>query len=211
VLASTSSTILDYIQTLRWPLIVLLLISLLLWKRVEVADVVEKIWPRLKRFGPVELYEQQQATPATSPQQVLDEQEEKNPELLEEYEQLIAMYEIETEDSRKEIAELRERLALKTIEADFERLYRQIFGSQIFALRALNISPPNAPRDTLEPYFQSVQKSLLPQMTFDQWMEFLLRTGLAASDINRQMFNLTPKGRGFLDYIDRLGYPLKPL
>jgi hypothetical protein len=103
------------------------------------------------------------------------------------------------------------RLATTGIRADFESVYAHIYGSQIAALRTLRATPVGATREALEPHLAEVKHDLrLPSwihaLSFEDWLGYLQRNGLAELGAD-DLYHITPKATGFLDYVDGLGYP----
>ncbi|HEY0786669.1 MAG TPA: hypothetical protein VGD62_12425, partial [Acidobacteriaceae bacterium] len=92
-------------------------------------------------------------------------------------------------------------LAVTQILYSFERLYRLIFGSQITAMRLLNLSGPH-PSKVLRPiYDKAVTQSpeYFSTYTFEAWLGFLLQS-VAITRMDEDLYLITHLGRGFLEW-----------
>ncbi len=98
---------------------------------------------------------------------------------------------------------LLQALAEKEFSAFFERVYREIYGSQIGALRALNSASVGMAQESLRS-FQPVAV-IQSGMTFEQWFGYLSTTTLVVS--HEQNVQITDSGRAFLIYVTQQGYP----
>lgn len=94
----------------------------------------------------------------------------------------------------------------------FERVYRLIFGSQLYALD-LSDRPGGIPLSDVETIFNSA-KAKFPDFhkdrTFGQWCQFMIDAGLAAelpSQNGVKMAGATPLGHYFVLYVKEQRYP----
>ena len=98
---------------------------------------------------------------------------------------------------------LLQALAEKEFLAFFERVCREIYGSQIRALRALNSANAGIAQESLRD-FQSLPV-IQSTMTFEQWFQYLATNALVVSQ--GQNVLITDSGREFLIYVTQQGYP----
>ena len=88
---------------------------------------------------------------------------------------------------------------------DFERVYGSIFGSQIGALAAMNSAgEAGATPETLRVFYDAAAAEApdpYKNYTFEQWMGFLTRVGLARDVADG--FAITPWGTEFLVHLAR--------
>lgn len=89
-------------------------------------------------------------------------------------------------------------------DAEFEGIYRQIFGSQIKALRSINHSQPWTD-EQLRPFYDEAA-SLYPKayeaFSFEQWREFMFTTLMITQpDTETGLFGITVRGRDFLGWL----------
>ena len=85
-----------------------------------------------------------------------------------------------------------------------------IYGSQIGALRSLRAAAAGLPRAPVEAHLDQAKQNsiefLRPRSTFTEWFGFLERNDLTTAG-DDGLYRITPKGVGFLTYIEGLGYP----
>jgi hypothetical protein len=117
------------------------------------------------------------------------------------------------ERGKEGVRSLLRQLAVTGIRADFESVYAHIYGSQIAALRTLRATTSGAAREALEPHLTEVKRDLrLPSwihaLSYEDWLGYLQRNGLVEHGSDH-FCQITPKGIGFLDYVEGLGYPPK--
>lgn len=214
ILASTATTVLDYIDVLIWPFVVVFAIVLF---RDEIAELIRKL-RKASALGVEVGFDQQQSTAEAA------EDIEDYAEGLADRRELVAVDAGEGGDAgaaavaaESDLDDLRGEVETKTILLDFERTWNVIYGSQLAVLRALSAAPAGLPRSAIEPVFEDAKKNrgLLPSWKFDDWMGFLLRThheiGLPLVEINeRGNYQLSARGSAFLGYVDRIGYSWRP-
>jgi hypothetical protein len=100
----------------------------------------------------------------------------------------------------------RERVLVRLVAAAgagfvFERIYNQIFGSQIKALQALNASA--LPRDGIEPFYRAAKAenpNFYSNYSFDQWFNFMVSHTLIAM-MDGNTVGITVRGREFLKFL----------
>lgn len=98
---------------------------------------------------------------------------------------------------------LLQALAEKEFSTFYERVYREIYGSQISALRAVNSANNGIAQKSL----RELQPLTVIQsgMTFEQWFQYLETNALVVSQ--GQNVQITDSGREFLIYVTQQGYP----
>jgi hypothetical protein len=92
-------------------------------------------------------------------------------------------------------------LASTNIQLVHERTYRNIFGSQMQALLSIN-NPGGATDQAVRKIYDEAaaqNAEVYEKISFQQWTDFLLLSGLIARTGDR--YELTPYGRGFLKYV----------
>lgn len=209
IVFSTAQTILEYLQTFVWPVVVVGLVVLLV---VRYHDQVVAFLDRLTGINVpglgVNAAPPSQDVAAADPVIELDAFQA----VVDDYEQQLQ----QAQHAHQQTAEELIQQGLTTrIELDCERGYRLIFGSQIRALRALSDAlPTSVPRSLLEPIFEaakSAQILALPEWwTFEQWVGFLLRQSVLGRPFVQQLgdgtYKLEDAGQAFLRYIDNNGF-----
>lgn len=115
------------------------------------------------------------------------------------------------DDNSDTVKVLTRYLATTQLIVTFEELYRVIFGSQIFLLKAANENRAAGLHEQyVTDHFAHVQKLFSP--AFDQWaapayVHFLLSSGLMLKDA--AFFKITDLGVHFLEWIIKIGAPEK--
>ncbi len=211
--------ILDYILVLIWPLLVALVVVYLLRRYgTQFGGLIDRI-KTVKVFGTemgfTEAADQQRAA---ADEEAAEGTLDDNPDDAELIDQLTESYEQRLAEQQLEAAEERRRLlrqvAVKSLQVEYEQIYRVIYGSQIAALRSIRASPDEiAPREALEAHMNQVKSTLtlipfVQAMTFETWIGYLVTSGLAIQrEEDRDTYRITSKGSGFLDYIDAGRFP----
>jgi hypothetical protein len=99
-------------------------------------------------------------------------------------------------------------LAVTQLWLNAERIYRMIFGSQIFLLKSLNTSG-GLSRVQLSQYYEAV-KTQFPEVynnyPFEPYLQFLLEQGLIATE-DSEHYAITMGGKEFLKWIMDVGVP----
>lgn len=92
-----------------------------------------------------------------------------------------------------------------------ETNYRLLFGSQIAALKSLNVTGP-APISEFEKYYATVASNpanepIHKDRSFDQWADFVANIGyvVAVEGSNPSLAQITPFGRQFLQWMTANG------
>jgi hypothetical protein len=195
----------DFVAEISWPLVVLLAIF---YFGKEIKNSI----PRLKKIGPqgAEWADSQSKNAALSEgggddfakkiEQAFEESQ-KNREktrLISEFE-LSVKKEIEDFDPEKKIVYLIEKLAISRIVSIFERIFADIFGSQLEALYKLEIHKEVRKSDAIK-YFKEVVVPRFPDayksISFDDWIAYLKNQGLL--NIEGENISITPAGSDFL-------------
>jgi len=209
--ASASSLVLDYVRALVWPVLVAAILAYFLGRyRDNVGGLIDRINSLKGPLGTAVGFDPaqpQQQLDASAAETLIDEQEELIESVRHEYEERLAEEQVQQAELT---SYLLNELAAKELQVDFERIYRVIYGTQVAALRALRAAPAGLPRAAVEaPLEQAKQSSielLRPRVTFADWFGFLERNDLATAG-DDGLYRITPKGVGFLTYIEGLGYP----
>jgi hypothetical protein len=115
------------------------------------------------------------------------------------------------EDNSETVKVLTRYLATTQLIVTFEELYRVIFGSQIFLLKAANENRAAGLHEQfVKDHFSHVQTLFAP--AFDQWtaeayVHFLLTSGLLLKESD--VFRITDLGVDFLEWMIKIGAPEK--
>ena len=99
-------------------------------------------------------------------------------------------------------------LAANLIYIDFERIYHNIFGSQLNLLQFLNSRPKGENLEGLKPFYD-LAVTMHPKTAdypFQQYLDYLINTGLIIK--KEGLFYITQMGREFLEYLIKQGYSL---
>jgi hypothetical protein len=113
------------------------------------------------------------------------------------------------QDDSETVKVLVRYLATTQLIVRFEELYRIIFGSQIFLLKAANENRAAGLHDKfVHDHFTQVQQIFAP--TFDQWktenyVHFLISSSLLVKD--GDSYRITNLGVDFLEWITKIGAP----
>lgn len=212
MLASTTSTILDYLTVLRWPILIAVFLLFFFRRYREhigrLLDRIQSVSGPLgtgAQFGsPVEQGEPDEDAAA----QLIDDETELIDYIIEQHQAEMAQTQEQAQDV---IDRLLNQLATTELRADFEFIYGRIYESQIAALRTLRASPGGASRASVEAHFLQIKAGLpnvawLQALSFEDWFGFLPRNELALVGVDG-LYRITPKGMGFLSYIEGLSYP----
>lgn len=151
------------------------------------------------------------AAPGFSLETVQKQQERLGPKEKKEIESL----NLELETTKKAEQRLRELQEYTTREKDtfflgyhLEKTYRLIFPSQMVILNILKIH-----NEVIDPLARALfQRTIWAQqfnVTYEQFMGFLVQSGLVNYDGTNTKFTLTPLGKTFLDYLSNNNIPLK--
>jgi hypothetical protein len=92
------------------------------------------------------------------------------------------------------------------VQATHEFIYSRIFGSQIEALKQLDLrGPMGASLEEAQQYFRDQVVKLHPEFYsgygFDGWLGFLVFNNLVAKDEKSGRLTVTPYGHDFLVYL----------
>ncbi len=188
--------------SITWPL-------LLLGGGYYFRNEIKAAFARIKEFGPsgVKLDTPpptQQATSATAATRidfVAGIKQFISPEQLEPaVEQLKKELRGHTTDKDEQLEIMIYGVASLNIQLAHERTYRNIFGSQVNALVAMNVAG-GASEETLKQIYAPAAAQYVEvykTFSFEAWVTFLVNSGLAVRTENN--YQTTPYGRGFLKY-----------
>ncbi len=91
----------------------------------------------------------------------------------------------------------------------FEKTYRLIFPSQMVILNVMTNSNDEITEDIAAALFRRTIWSVYYNVSFEQFINFLIHAGLIAHDSTNRKFRLTPLGRTFWEYLKKENAPLK--
>lgn len=103
-------------------------------------------------------------------------------------------------------------LAATQADLAFERILKEMFGSQLHALRVIN-TKDGYPLDIIKLVYETAVRrypELHDDRTFEQWLSYLTVLGLVEVRGVIEMAHVTDKGREFLNYVKQQGYPQPP-
>lgn len=108
-------------------------------------------------------------------------------------------------DSQTALELIGNRLAVTQMSLAAERIYRTIFGTQIFILKNVNSSGPAEREKLLQVY--NFAKAANPQIyesySFEQYVSFLLSQGVLST--NGERYFITETGKQFLKWMTDVG------
>lgn len=195
--------ILDYLKVLIWPLVIS---GFIIYFKKNIRNLIDRI-TNIKGPGGTEIRAEQQ--------QRVEDQEEgiekiskgdvKNDLQLSEEKKA-------STDKDQIINNLLEQLSSKSLQLEFEQIYRLIFGSQIDLLKRFKDTPNfgESTKDTI--FFFVLTQRIFPvfaSWTFTKYLNFLFTTNLIYFE--NDCYFITDKGKAFLAYIEILHYPKKDL
>ena len=93
----------------------------------------------------------------------------------------------------------------------FERIHKEIYGSQIWALRDIVEGDGTKSKDTMNAWYiggRAANPELYPNYSLDQWLFFMQSRRLIT--VSGTDVSITDLGRAFLQYIDARRYALMP-
>lgn len=218
------------LDTLKWPVVVLILAAAVLWMFKDGWHrLVESLSKRkIKIPGGAELESEPAAQQAVELATRLPHggQTNTNPIALEAgdspYFKTVVQAVTQNaaaisfhSDNERERWLMREGAAL-VLQLDFERIYRAIWESQLGVLTAAN-NPGGIQRAELAAYFEHRTKEGLgpPGDTLDRWLGYLIGVTLVEVQVNQftqtECIVTTERGRLFLTYLIREGLDLRGL
>jgi hypothetical protein len=217
-----ATTVLEYLKVLVWPL-TLILILVLYYK--PLSSLVD----RLRTFkGPggfeIEAEEMKKAQEESTQDVIFTWDPSLDEDKSEEVSIEAGSYpDTKPEDStRSETPRQSAPLSVRSmseikdipLNAEFERIYNLIFGSQIMLLEVLNAdSDKKLPLKTVGFIYKNIRKSenSLKDWSMRDYLKFLVGENLAEV-VDKKNIRLTEHGREFLEYVNGKGYvKIKPL
>jgi hypothetical protein len=112
-------------------------------------------------------------------------------------------------DSPETVEILIRNLAVAHVLQRAERLYRVIFGSQISALKFLNVTGPKSDLD-IQPFYEKARRKF-PKFyigySYEQWRGFLIDQQVMAHDSTKDLFHTNQTGKDFLAWLVNEGLP----
>jgi hypothetical protein len=193
---NASEHVVNLIGKLVWPGVVIFVI---LRFQDEIKDIIKKI--KEISFGDLNL-----SVNERKQEQV--KQQEGNPDK----EKLTQLYEfVKSPEFQERFGHALQEYTAKNKETfqigyHFEKTYRLIFGSQLSILSLLTSSVKLPRFNAGEIYRKTVWRS--HGYTFNQYIGFLVSSGLIAYNATNDMYSLTPLGGAFMDYLVNNNIPL---
>jgi hypothetical protein len=184
--------IIDFLKISWWPLVLLFII--LLFKE-EVGSFINDI-SELDIFGNKAKRNKQIPNQDSQPSKELD--------VSKEYKEINEQYKTLINSLGNNVDTLKNQLANKEIELDFERIFNVIFGSQIFILKYL-LTANFVGLNDIAKYYGTVQRNnpTLQSWGINQYLFFLISSKLIEPAISGG-FQITPKGKLFIMYIEEI-------
>jgi hypothetical protein len=218
LLAWNWSLTLDYIRVLIWPAVAVGLLVFVWWHRSKIEPFVRRV-TLLRLPGGFEVGFDRAQDAAAGDAQAAEHEVAQEPVVNERVGELEAELETRTAKAGDERRRLLAQLVVAQLALDYERIFRVIFGTQIQALRSMQATPEGVHRDALQ---KLVDESALgasivraasggaPTISFQSWIGFLLIYRLAENPPpDTDVYKITTRGTGFLNYIDAGRYPPK--
>lgn len=181
---------LKYIQVLRWPVLILLLVIMF---KNEISKLVTDKTFSLKAFG-LELQGNlvSQAQSSIKTDALTDQKYQKQ------IDQLVESHKIITGTNE----DLKKQLTTKELELQFEQIYNLIFGTQFALLEYLTNNNGCISYDSIISQFLNNNFSFNDDF-FAKFLGFLVNYNLIELDSYKQI-KITDKGRVFVYYIRRI-------
>lgn len=179
---------LKYIQALRWPILILILVVLF---KKEISKLVWKSF-NIKGFG-LEL----EAKLANQLQNPLESNENNSSYSLQ-IQQLTESHKIITGTNE----ELQKKLAIQELQLDFERIYNLIFGSQFTILENLSSTSHTQSYESIMAKYTTLFFNTPAAKVdfFAKYFDFLLKNNLI-EEVDNTNIKITDKGKAFVYYI----------
>lgn len=196
-----AKNILEYIQALAWPIVVLLVVFTF---RVNIAQLIERMeeWeiPLIGKGKAHGALAQQQETIKTD---VVVSQNEG-----EDFKAIVATKETEIKALKDNTQQLVDKLTRAQIELDFERIYSAIFASQIDLLLKINNFPQVEFAYILDHYGKAQQAAfaIFKEWNVYQYIQFLITNQLIEYKVDTLTISITIKGKAFLSYLAVMNY-----
>lgn len=209
--------ILDYTNSLKWPVLVLIV---LYFERKEIPKIIENFFnkdsAKLTLPGGVSASYTNTSQPEPNASQVIDSSQVEQhatevqaassttPDTL----SIHAEDAVQTED-KASTAVINDELTVAKIQLEFERIYRNIFGTQLEALVRLKERQGGMSIERLGYLFQEYQKRTIsigaPPIYANafQWLGWLEQYGLIQQD--QGVYKITQAGEIFLTYLANQG------
>jgi len=191
--------LLNYIEVIRWPLVVLVV----LWffkKEIRILTTEKLKHFFIKVFG-VEL-QGSLADQANESRLNTEIEGLPNEMIQEKINELAQTKEILT-NTVEAVETLSRNLAIKEIELDFERIYSRIFGSQFSLLENIIVNGGVVKFDYVSGWYSVTQNEylLFKDWNVFQYIGFLQNNGLIQYDSINNVVKITEKGKAFMNYI----------
>ena len=187
---------LEYLKTISWPITIIILALLF---RFEIKELIKKIIGIQTPFGSIDLSRQNVPKGEISKEvkegisKSVNEQESKKDVKIG-----------GGEDTSKQIATL--QIALL-----FEKIYNNIYGSQIALLKSARNDMTGLWHVALCSWYEGVRQNdlVLKNYNFDDYIKYLISCGLvkAIEQSGGRKYMITDTGVDFLNYIEKSKYP----
>ena len=202
-----NSIIIDYLATLKW---VLLAIVIFLFFKRPISNLLKRIRKYNPKTQELEFYRLEKQSDIKEK----SKEAEKEIEDLKIYKEKAIEYEKKIKLWKKDkiVKELKNKIALKDIIINFEKIYNTIFGSQIKLLVfLLQSAPKGIDISVINSTYQNVQNKnyILKKWTINDYLRFLFTEDLI--DVSQGKYIITNKGEVFLNYIKHSGYTLEKM
>jgi len=205
----------EYLKVLLWPVVAIIFIFLF---KQSIHKFLKN--SRLSNVGPVgaapsmaQETQQQDSGKAIKTEPSGSPEVEKKIEDIESYKQQIAEREEKISQANKsqaelikELKEIQEMLGRANFELQFERIFKNIYPSQINFLNTLyGQTNKQTPISTAIAQFLSVRQFLTPQWNYRNWLNYLYLNELI-QDSPGDTIQLTKKGEAFVTYLTIMNY-----
>lgn len=207
--------VLEYVKVIIWPVIIS---GFLFYFKNNIRGLIDRI-TIIKGPGGTEIRaeqerkieKQEEGIEKISDENIKKDLQVQIEEVKKTYEEELSKEKKANTNKDKIISNLLEQLSFKSLQLEFEQIYRLIFGSQIDLLKRLRLaSSGEASKNTII-FFAFIQRlfAVFTSWTFSQYINFLLSSGFIY--FNNDHYFITDKGKAFLNYIEILNYPRKDL
>ncbi len=195
-------------EYLAWPAVVLILgiFALFMFKR-NIAGRIDKI-QKIERIGVSIGTEQQQPSPEAKDSGFNQVMDATSSPLLREREIIIrdALKTKNITNQEEIIKVLTRALASSQLTSEWISIDRDIFGSQLAALVAINAAPSGFTNEQLKVFYAQATTAFpatYENFSFEQWLKFLEAFQLIAP--SGQGFQITLRGKDFMSWLVTTG------
>jgi len=210
-LGALAGRIFDVLNTITWPVVALILAIYFRQSVRDISKALVNVSQRLRRFGDLELQEEQSETIGQPPHEAaLADVLGDDPDLrawAEDAERTLQQANVLQSETK---ARLIRAWAHANRARLLDRLARLIFQTQVDALRKIEQGPTDgrALRRFHSDHVRRATARGIPEdqiFNFQRWIEFLTSNELAIRGVNG--YTITDRGRAFLQNADQTGLP----